>query len=43
MRIKNENKDDIDYSEIKLIEDEGKIVEEFLNKFIIMPESGVND
>jgi hypothetical protein len=43
MRIKNEIKDDIDYSEMKLLEDEGKIVEEFLNKFIIMPESGVND
>jgi len=43
MRIKNENKDDIDFSEMKLLEDEGKIVEAFLNKFIIMPESGVQD
>lgn len=43
MRIKNEIKDDIDISEYKIIEDEGKIIEAFLNKFLILPESGVID
>lgn len=39
----NENMEGLDYSDLQIIEDEAKVIEEFLNKFIIMPESGVND
>jgi hypothetical protein len=43
MRIKNENKDEVDVNDFRIIEDEGKIIEAFLNKFLILPESGVID
>ena len=43
MRIKNENKDQVDVNDFRIIEDEGKIIEAFLNKFLILPESGVID
>jgi hypothetical protein len=36
MRRKNENKDKIDVSDFNIIEDEGKIIEVFLNKFLIL-------